>query len=100
MQHQCRFLRHSVVPMRAAAACWAYADAKQALGCTGKNKAKMAVSVAIAAKPEIEIWRRPKKINFLTLFSYLFLQTVSSTVATPEASAGVAGPVDTAVSII
>jgi len=31
------------------------------LGCTGKNKAKTAVSVAVAAKPEVEIWRRPKK---------------------------------------
>jgi len=27
----------------------------------GKNKAKRAVSVAVAAKPEVEIWRRPKK---------------------------------------
>ena len=31
------------------------------LGCTGNNKAKTAVSVAIEAKPEVEIWRRPKK---------------------------------------
>jgi len=30
-------------------------------GCTGKNKAKTAVLVAVAAKPEVEIWRRPKK---------------------------------------
>jgi len=33
-------------------------------GCTGKNKAKTAVSVAVAAKPEVEIWRRPKKSTF------------------------------------
>jgi len=32
--------------------------------------------VAVAAKPEVEIWRRPKKINFLTLDSYSLLQTV------------------------
>jgi len=31
------------------------------LGCTGKNKAKTAVSVAVETKPEVEIWRRPKK---------------------------------------
>jgi len=31
------------------------------LGCTGKNKAKTAVSVAVEAKPEVEIWRRPPK---------------------------------------
>jgi len=29
------------------------------LGCTGKNKAKTAVSVAVEAKPEVEI-----EINF------------------------------------
>jgi len=34
------------------------------LGCTGKNKAKTAVSVAVAVKPEVEIWRRPKKSTF------------------------------------
>jgi len=28
---------------------------------TGKKKAKVAVSVAVEAKPEVEIWRRPKK---------------------------------------
>jgi len=44
------------------------------LGCTGKNKAKTAISVAVEAKPEVEIWRRPKKINFLTLVSYSFRQ--------------------------
>ena len=33
----------------------------QLLGCTGKNKAKAAVSMAVDAKPEVEIWRRPKK---------------------------------------
>ena len=27
---------------------------------TGKNKVKTAVSVAVEAKPEVEIWRRPK----------------------------------------
>jgi len=27
----------------------------------GKNKAKTAISVAIEAKPEVEIWWRPKK---------------------------------------
>ena len=32
-----------------------------AISCTGKNKAKTAVSVAVQAKPEVEIWRRPKK---------------------------------------
>jgi len=32
--------------------------------CTGKNKAKTAVSVAVAAKPEVEIWRRPKNQLF------------------------------------
>ena len=31
------------------------------LSSTGKNKAKTAVSVAVQAKPEVEIWRRPKK---------------------------------------
>ena len=40
------------------------------------NKAKTAVSVAVEAKPEVEIWRRPKKVNFLTLVSYSLLQTV------------------------
>jgi len=34
------------------------------LGCTGKNKAKTAVSVAVEAKPEVEIWRRPKNQLF------------------------------------
>jgi len=32
--------------------CWAV---------RAKNKAKTAVWVAVAAKPEVEIWRRPKK---------------------------------------
>jgi len=45
-------------------------------GCTSKNKAKTAISVALAAKPEVEIWQRPKKINFLTLISYPLLQRV------------------------
>jgi len=44
------------------------------LGCTSKNKAKTAAE----AKPAVEIWRRPKKINFLTLVSYSLLQTVFS----------------------
>jgi len=30
----------------------------------------------LAVTPEVEIWRRPKKINFLTLVSYSLLQTV------------------------
>jgi len=34
----------------------------------GKNKAKTAVSVAVAAKPEVEIWRRPKKSTFWPRF--------------------------------
>jgi len=29
----------------------------------GKNKAKMAVSVALEAKPEGEIWWQPKKLK-------------------------------------
>jgi len=32
--------------------------------CTGKNKAKMAIPVDKEVKPEVEIWQRPKKINF------------------------------------
>jgi len=47
-------------------------------GLYGQNKAKMAVSVAVEAKPEVEIWRRPKKINSLTLVYYLLLQTAFS----------------------
>jgi len=31
------------------------------LGCTGKNKAKTAASVAVEAKWEVEIWLRLKK---------------------------------------
>jgi len=34
----------------------------------GKNKAKTAVSVAIEAKLEVEIWRRPKKSTFWPWF--------------------------------
>jgi len=34
--------------------------------------------VAVEAKPEVEIWRRPKKINFSTVVFYSFLQTVFS----------------------
>ena len=49
------------------------------LGCTGKNKAKTAISVAVEAKPEVEIWRRPKN-NFLSLVSYSLLQTVLATI--------------------
>jgi len=30
------------------------------LGCTGKIKANTAVSMAVEAKPEVEIWWRPK----------------------------------------
>ena len=45
-------------------------------GLYGQNKAKTVVSVAVEAKPEVDIRRRPKKINFLTLVSYSLLQTV------------------------
>jgi len=38
------------------------------LGCIDKNKAKTAVWVAVAAKPEVEIWRRPKKSTFWPWF--------------------------------
>ena len=48
------------------------------LGFTGKNKAKTAVSVAVEAKLEVEIWQRPKKSTFFTLVSYSLLQTVFS----------------------
>ena len=34
----------------------------------GKNKAKTAVSVAVEAKPEVEIWRRPQKSTFWPWF--------------------------------
>jgi len=47
------------------------------LGYTGKNKAKTAISVAVEAKPEVEIWRRPKNQLF-TLVSHSLLQTVFS----------------------
>jgi len=36
----------------------------------GKNKAKTAVSVAVAAKPEVEIWRRPQKSPFAPGFLF------------------------------
>jgi len=29
----------------------------RSLSCTGKNKAKMAISVAVEAEPEVEIWQ-------------------------------------------
>jgi len=38
----------------------------------GKNKAKTVVSVAIAVKPEVEIWRRPKKSTFWPWFPIHF----------------------------
>jgi len=38
------------------------------LGSTGKNKAKTATSVAVAAKPEVEIWRRLQKSTFWPWF--------------------------------
>ena len=41
----------------------------------GQNKAKTAVSVAVAAKPEVEIWRQPKN----ELFDPGFLFTPSDT---------------------
>jgi len=44
------------------------------LGCTGKNKAKTAVSVAVEAKPGV--MAATQNINFLTLVSYSLLQTV------------------------
>jgi len=34
----------------------------------GKNKAKTAVLVAVVAKLEVEIWRRPKKSTFWLWF--------------------------------
>jgi len=34
------------------------------LGYTSKNKAKTAILVAVAAKPEVEIWRRPQNELF------------------------------------
>jgi len=34
----------------------------------GKNKAKMAISVAVAAKPEVEIWQWHKKSSFWPWF--------------------------------
>jgi len=37
-------------------------------GCTGKNKAKTAVSVAVVAKLEVEIWWQPKKWTFWPWF--------------------------------
>jgi len=40
------------------------------LGCTVKNKAKTAVWVAVEAKPEVEIWLRPKKIERALTTSY------------------------------
>ena len=35
-----------------------------------KNKTKTAVSVVVEAKPEVEIWRRPKKIERVLMTSY------------------------------
>jgi len=37
-------------------------------GLYGKNKAKTAVSVALEAKPEVEIWRQPQKSTFWPWF--------------------------------
>ena len=36
----------------------------------GKNEAKTAISVAIEAKPEVEIWQQPKKIERALMTSY------------------------------
>jgi len=36
----------------------------------GKNKAKTAISVAVEAKLEVEIWQRPKKIERALVTSY------------------------------
>ena len=44
------------------------------MGCMGKNKAKTAVSVATAAKPEVEIWRRPQKSTFWPWFPLHFFR--------------------------
>ena len=41
-----------------------------------KSKAKSAVSVAVEAKPEVEIMAATQKFDFLTLVSYSLLQTV------------------------
>jgi len=44
------------------------------LGCTGKNKAKTAASVAVAAKPEVEIWWQPKKWTLWPWFPIHFFR--------------------------
>jgi len=44
----------------------------------GKNKAKLAVTVAVEPKPESRNMAATQKINFLTLVSYLLFQTVFS----------------------
>jgi len=54
--HTIRQYAHGLLPespfVPSSTDCWAV---------TGKNKAKTAVLVAVAAKPEVEIWRQPKK---------------------------------------
>ena len=41
-----------------------------------KQETQLKLAVADRTKPEVEIWRQPKKINFLTPVSYSLLQTV------------------------
>ena len=48
-----------------------YTVEKQLLAHTSENRAKTAVCRPLEAKQEVEIWRQPKKIDFLTLVSYL-----------------------------
>ena len=43
----------------------------------GKNKAKTAVYVAVEAKPEVEIWRRPQKSTFDPGFLFTSSDTFS-----------------------
>jgi len=40
------------------------------------QEAQLKLGVADRTKPEVEIWRRPKKVNFLTPVSYSLLQTL------------------------
>jgi len=48
-------------------------------GLYGQNKAKTAVSVAVAAKPEVEIWRRPPKSTFCPWFPICSRQFLAKT---------------------
>ena len=40
------------------------------------QETQLKLAVADRTKPEVEIWRQPQKINFLTPVSYSLLQTV------------------------